>query len=192
MPTLIKNKPECTDANLLQARPDHLAAIGLVALNWNSIEEGLQQFFCQILSYQVAMGMSPLDRDHPLLLANVNMILPEIEALRPRLAVISAVVTSILGVDVGSTWDSEFVGLIRSTAGKRATIVHGRWIWSETWAKHLILYNPKDRTFSAYTVPEIVAIATEIRTVDDKLAAFFLEAHRSYVDRQPSGRKITF
>lgn len=182
MPTVLKKRVSGSDENFHIARPKHAAAIGLVSINWVSIEEGLQMFFQQILSYQ--LDLEWYQRDHPMLWANVGMILPVVESLRTKLDLITAVAEAILPKESTEEWKDPYAQLVRRAAGKRATIIHGRWGYSKEFPNHIVLRDAKSSTDTIYTEKDILFIAKEIRDLDIRLSKFYLKCHHAYGDRR--------
>jgi hypothetical protein len=183
MPTILKKRPtHLIDTNLFDERPEHLAAIGYVSTSYSSIEEGQQQFFQQLLGYI----MVPMwyQNDHPVLWGNVGQLLPVVESLRTRLDLISTLVEDVIPDPEKGVW-SEHVTKFRRAASMRAEIIHGRWIRSDEWPKHIILHDPKQRSLTAYSVKDITSVAERIQAINKSASQFFMDCHRAYGRGRP-------
>lgn len=155
---------------VIKDRPDHAIGIALVASEWAALEEELILLFTYALMPVGPWADGTWSRA-PGPAAVAFRAWEAMDSLRPRLDFISRVGRTRLPDDLLKEFTSEVAKEIRSRAGERNRVVHGRWNVSPEYPEDLILVSPDGNL--RYTVKDFEDIAKRINVTISMLADFW-------------------
>ncbi|MCK1676638.1 hypothetical protein [Bradyrhizobium sp. 150] len=164
-----------TPMTLHKVRPDHMAAIGLVAGEWSALEGHLSSI--------VSLGLFTFSQDEAAAGPIVAKILTSIDSIEKRLDVIRKLLQPRIGAELLKQFTDDIAPAIRKRAKERNLVVHGYWGIAPEHPNHLVL-SPRgganmavslefeSSDYLLYTVDDLLSVAQRINDTVNAIGGF--------------------